>query len=676
MNIDKILENLGKIKGITAVDTETDGLKRNRQIIGISFCTEDLLYFYIPLKKWNGVELVNALDENQVIVENAIASVLGDKSNLWVGHNTVFDAIAINNKWPEINIIDRLHSDTALLHHTCISEDPPHGLKLLATKYIDTSAADEQEDLKESVKANGGLWKKDQKDFYRGSVDILSKYGAKDALYTMQLHKLWYSEIEKQNLQNLWLTEVLPLTKVMYELNSTGLKIDKDYFEKLKIDIGLDISRLKENIINSNLDSIREYEYKKLQKDLKITKRSKAGKHLLNKGLAQLKDETLLLADGAFEELRKLHELETGESIFSLNSRPDLAYFLYEILKLPVLSKTKTGSPSTDSDSLDELLNLMEVKDENLEGIKKISKEKKILNTYIEPILENQIDGRIYPQFNQIGTSSGRFTSGEPINFQTLPKDDLRIKRGFISDEGMVIINADFSSLEPRAFASVANEPELQKVYSEDLDLYSHIYIMMNKDYSVSAKESEPNFLKKVYPKERDKVKVYALGLVYGMSEYKLAEGLGCDVVEAKRIKDLYFKSFKNLLVYQNNCRAQIKNQHYVTNILGRKKRARLVSLITKKYPKYSTTDSKKMLEVFDLIKDDNDYLYIAESLKKKGKPIRDSRDFKYAVKNEYNNGYNFPIQGSAASIANMSCISLMLIKPFSILSIIECSLV
>lgn len=632
---------------LVAVDTETDGLTRFRKCLGVSFAFEETCV-YVPLLKWSGSALVSFWDDlDREAVYFTVKKWLKDSKKQWVGHNLVFDIITLDNAFG-VDITPQALSDTALLHHTCISEDPPHGLKPLAVKYISKDADSAQTDLEENVIANGGVWTKENKEFYRADPAILGRYGALDPYYTLKLHELWYPEIQKQNLENLWFSEVFPLIKVMKELNSTGICVNVPYFEQLKSEIDRKLIDLEKTVISSMGPILDDYEFQVILSDTKITPKSELGKLLASKGLT---------IETGREEIVSWYKTKKGISqIFSLNSKADLAFLLYDVLKLPVLKTTKSGSRSTDKATLETLLENAGEDSDILNAIKLRNKEIKVLNTYVLPILEHQINGRIYPQFNQIGTSSGRFTSAEPINFQTLPRDDLRIKKGFVADSGWVFVNADFSSLEPRIFAHISNEPEIKRVYSEGLDLYSHVYKMVMQDDSVSAREGDPNFLKKINPSGRNQAKAYTLGFAYGMTEYKYASTMGVSVEEAAEIRDKYFAAFKNLKNHHSVCEKQITTKFYVTNLMGRRRRAKLLPLVTQKY-KVNIGDYRRITSLYDKIQTDPEYIEISEKLKKKGKPIKSLKDFRYAIKNEINNAYNFPIQGLAASVANASCI-------------------
>ncbi len=629
-----------------AVDTETNGLMRFRKGLGLSFAYGETC-FYIPLLKWENEQLVNFWPEDEdKIVRAKVCEWLKLSNKKWIGHNIVFDVITLENMFG-INILNNVYSCTALLHHTCISEDGPHGLKPLSKKYISSDAEKAQEDLAASVIANGGKWNMHDKDFYKGDPYLLGKYGALDPYYTLKLHKMWYPEIKKQGLEELWYNEVLPLTKVIYELNTTGIKLDMPYLYQLKAEAEAKIEQLENQIKIDAKNEIEEYEFKLILEECDITPRSKLGKFLA-KNNYNIEDHK--------KEIRAWYDEKGKGPIFSLNSKADLAFLLFDFLKLPILKTTKKGAAATDKKTLDLLIDLAEDGNPVLEALKARSNESKMLNTYVLPMLQEQVDGRIYPQFNQIGTSSGRFTSGEPINFQTLPRDDLRIKKCFIPDDNYVFVNADFASLEPRCFADRSNESEIKRVYSENLDLYSHVHILVMQDKEASAREEDDNFLKNINKDARQAAKTYTLGFAYQMSEYKYASSMGVSVEDALAVKDKYFATFPNLKKYQDECNDKVHKDFYISNLMGRKKRARLIKFIRKNSNK-DPRNRWHMMSLYDKVQDSAEYQEIAERLKKKNKPIRNAKDFAYAVKSEYNNSTNFPIQSLAASIANASCI-------------------
>src|SRR6266853_2581418 len=197
---------------VLAVDTETTGLSRFAEVIGISFSPNENEGYYIPIKVWRDEQLVSPWT---VRARGGIRDIIEElllKSKRLITHNGVFDARVIENSFG-INIIGNILCDTQLLHHTLYS-DPPHGLKPLAAAFIDPSAGDSQEDLKSSVLAHGGSWTKENKEFFKGDVHLLGRYGAFDTIWTMALYNKFWAEInEPKNAPQLklFLEEVMPL---------------------------------------------------------------------------------------------------------------------------------------------------------------------------------------------------------------------------------------------------------------------------------------------------------------------------------------------------------------------------------------------------------------------------------------------------------------------------------
>lgn len=505
------LEQLEKYKQLMdeaeylAVDTETTGLGRFDKAVGISLSPNTDVGIYIPLEVWTSGELVNpwSPDAFKSLIE-WLSYTLTHKARL-VMHNAVFDCKVIKTTLG-IELIDKVVCDTALLHHTVINEEGPHGLKDLASKYLTPEANNPQDELKYSVLDNGGKWLVSEKDFYKGDYKVLGTYACWDTIYTINLFYKWIGEVEAQNLQDLWNKEVMPLLKVSYELNVTGLKIDLEYFKKLKLEMEKNISDIEAIIFSEVEDKVRDYEYSIILKSNKITKNSQLGKYLISLGW-DLNESNI---NKYKAQIRAWHLNKTGSSrVFNLDSNNDKAYLLYDVLGFESTTMTKTGKRTVSKADMERLENEHE-DNPIIKLMSKRAKEIKLLSTYVIPMLERNINSRMYPSFNQIGTISGRFSSNS-INFQTLPRDDLRIKKGIVADDGYVFINSDFSSLEARCFAYMSASKGLKEVYWKNLDLYSKIAIDVFGLSEASAVETDKNYLKKIDPESRQQVKVFCI---------------------------------------------------------------------------------------------------------------------------------------------------------------------
>lgn len=126
--------------------------------------------------------------------------------------------------------------------------------------------------------------------------------------------------------------------------------------------------------------------------------------------------------------------------IFNLSSSQHLSWLLFDQLKQKPKSYSRiTGAPQVDKDSLEEYSEL-----DFIPILAKLKKEEKLLSTYVIPILEKEHHGKLYPSMLQFGTTSGRYSCAGGLNLQTLPRDDKRIKKGFIAPKGYKVVNADF----------------------------------------------------------------------------------------------------------------------------------------------------------------------------------------------------------------------------------------
>lgn len=319
--------------------------------------------------------------------------------------------------------------------------------------------------------------------------------------------------------------------------------------------------------------------------------------------------------------------------VFNLSSTHHLAWLLFDYYgEKPKKTSKKTGKPQVDKDSLGDY--------EHLTFIKKLlalKKEEKLLSTYVKPILEKQHDGWLYPSMLQFGTTSGRYSCAGGLNLQTLPRDDKRIKKGFIAPPGYKIVNADFSALEPRIFAWVSGDNGLKEVYWDGLDLYSKIAIDVFGLQGVSARESDANYLKKVNPDARQQAKVFTLAVPYGANAGRISGLMKKDYKEADDIINAYLDAYPGLKDYMANQEDDAKFNGMTSTNFGR---VRHLPRAKELFDKYSTRlyNKKKMQE------------RLGE---------HEGSEVYYEFRNLLNNAKNFPIQATAAHVTNASLIML-----------------
>lgn len=624
---------------LLSYDTETTGLERFAEVVGCAFALSETEAYYIPIKIWTNGTLVSPWkDTASKTLLDFLYAVLTNSKRL-ITHNGAFDAKVTYNTF-KIDILPYILADTQLLHHTVIDESPPHGLKALAVKYLDPNADSPQEDLKASVLANGGNWTKDDKTMYKADWKILGNYAAHDVIYTIGLYNKFIPHLNNDKLLALWNDEVMPLLSVTYELNTTGIRVDIPYFEKLKADMEQKIDALEDEMYALIEPKVRDYEINKLVEATKMTKVSQFGKYLLSLGITEFTNTK--------EQRELLYSWYTSKKnikrVFNLNSGDDKSFLIYDVLELPVRQITASGKRSTAKSVLDELAEEFADSSIIVSLIRDRSKEIKLLNTYVIPILESHIESRIYPSFNQTGTTSGRYScGGSSLNLQTLPREDHRIKAGFIPDEGNVFVAADYASLEPHAFAFVSGEPKLKKIFREGLDFYSSIAIDVMGLKGLSANPKDSNYLGTIDKEKRQWIKAIALAIPYGAEAGRISQLMKCDYSEAKDVYDSYMKAYPELAKWMHKSNMQMKLNGYTESLMGRRKRNNIVPLL---YKKYGVKDfSKKALQGF---------------IKRFGTPkdtILDDTQLYLECRNALNVAKNHQIQSLASSICNAAMI-------------------
>jgi DNA polymerase I-like protein with 3'-5' exonuclease and polymerase domains len=624
---------------LVAVDTETTGLHRFAEVIGISFSPSSSFGIYIPIKIWNGAELISPWSPDaEAVVRNWIVGLVSKDKNL-ITHNGAFDARVIENTFG-VNIIHNIYCDTQLLHHT-LDSDPPHSLKDLAVKFVSEDAKESQDDLAASVIANGGKWVKHEKDFYKGDWKLLGKYGAYDTIWTFALYEVFMKELldaKNAKQHKLFFEEVMPLQAITFEMETTGLRVDLEKTAQVDKEMAERIEALEDEIYASMETQLKEFEINKLKSTIKITPTSAIGKACKASGMVPNWDDPNFV-DFVYDFVARK---EGSKRIFNLDAGEDKAFLIYDLMGIPCTEFTASGKRSTAKATMDALAEQYEDHSPIIKMIKERSGQIKLRSTYIEAIKEGHIDGRIYPGFRQTGTTSGRFSAGgSSLNMQTLPREDKRIKSLFIPDDGWVFIGADYSSLEPHAFAVASGEPKLKKIFNEGLDFYSSIAIDVLGLTGVSAKPEDPNYLGTVDKAKRQWVKAIALSIPYGAEGGRVSQLLGIDYEEGKEVVAKYLKAFPVLKQWMDRCALQMKMNGYVDGLTGRRKRGDIVKeLYTKGFKDFS----KKGMEA---------------AFKRLGprEGIPDAISLYLECRNLLNVSRNHCIQSLSASVCNMGMV-------------------
>ena len=262
--------------------------------------------------------------------------------------------------------------------------------------------------------------------------------------------------------------------------------------------------------------------------------------------------------DKQIESLTK-EIFDLAGSEFNINSTKQLGEVLFKDLDLPVIKKTKTGF-STDASVLDKLRDKHPI----IEKIEKYRETYKLRSTYIEG-LENSIDedGRIRSTFRQNIASTGRLSSQEP-NLQNLPikTDEGRaIRKAFKAGDGKILIDADYSQIELRILASLADDKNMQDAFNHGIDIHTQ-----------TASEVFHTPLDEVTKLQRSEAKAVNFGIIYGISDYGLSQNLNIPRNRAKDYIDKYKKSYPQIKEYMDEVVKLAKDQGYIETLFKRRR--------------------------------------------------------------------------------------------------------
>ncbi|PDM41591.1 MULTISPECIES: DNA polymerase I [unclassified Geobacillus] len=263
------------------------------------------------------------------------------------------------------------------------------------------------------------------------------------------------------------------------------------------------------------------------------------------------------------EQLKEIEQeiYELAGQEFNINSPKQLGVILFEKLQLPVLKKTKTGY-STSAEVLEKLAPQHEI----VEKILHYRQLGKLQSTYIEGLLKvvHHDTNKVHTIFNQALTQTGRLSSTEP-NLQNIPirlEEGRKIRQAFVpSEPDWVIFSADYSQIELRVLAHIANDENLIDAFRHDLDIHTKTAMDI---FHVNEDEVTPNM--------RRQAKAVNFGIVYGISDYGLSQNLNITRKEASEFIKRYFEIFPGVKQYMKDIVQEAKQKGYVTTLLHRRR--------------------------------------------------------------------------------------------------------
>ena len=337
--------------------------------------------------------------------------------------------------------------------------------------------------------------------FARVPLDKATEYAAEDADVTLRLWNCLQPRLVAEGMATVYETLERPLPLVLARMERRGICIDRTILARLSGEFAQDMARLEAEV----------------------------------------------------------HEL-AGEP-FNLGSPKQLGDILFGKFGLAGGKKTATGAWSTSASVLDELA---EQGHELPSKILEWRQVQKLRSTYAEalPRFINPNTGRVHTSYSLAATSTGRLSSSEP-NLQNIPvrnEAGRKIRRAFIAAPGHKLISADYSQIELRLLAHIADIPQLKKAFAEGLDIHA---MTASAVFGVPV-EGMPSEI-------RRRAKAINFGIVYGISAFGLANQLGISREEAGAFIRAYFERFPGIRAYMDATKKLCKEQGFVSTLFGRK---------------------------------------------------------------------------------------------------------
>ena len=487
--------------GHVAVDTETTSLdEMQADLVGISLSVDAGKACYIPVGHTTGggdLFGATARAEGQLPLAEVLAALKP------ILEDPAILKIGQNMKY-DWKILARLgiritpFDDTLLMSYAMHAGLHNHGMDELSDRYLGYQPI--------SIKTLLGSGKS-QITFDKVAIDDAVKYAAEDADVTLRLWQTFKPRLHRAKVTTVYETLERPLVPVLADMEMAGIKVDREVLRGMS--------------------------------------------NVFAQKLVQLEEEIQDIA---------------GEK-FNVGSPKQLGEILFDRLQVPGGEKGKTGAYGTGADILEDITTL---EDSHPQGAKLAARIldwrqiAKLKSTYTDALQEaiNPDTGRVHTSYSIAGANTGRLASTDP-NLQNIPvrtEEGRRIREAFVAPEGRVLVSLDYSQIELRILAHIADIPELRKAFEDGIDIHA---LTASEMFNVPLDQMTSDI--------RRKAKAINFGVIYGISGFGLARNLRIPRAEAQGFIDRYFERFPGIKGYMSDTVKFAQSNGYVQTLFGRK---------------------------------------------------------------------------------------------------------
>lgn len=508
----KVIVFLKKQKLISC-DIETSGFNpRKDRIIAVGFTWE----------KGKSIIFEEEVLQDELVKWN-LKGLFESKSIKWLWQNGKFDC-----KFFQIQFgYDmQIHEDTMLKHYCLDERKGTHDLTRLSIEYL--GAEDYEAEFKATLPHKGASYDQAPKE-------ALYKYLSHDTDYPFRLNRIFDKLMEQEgNVRKAYEHLLIPASKMLMEVEIHGILVDLKYIEELEKRYTQELTQMRKDMI----DIVKQMGWDS----------------------ADYVEKT---------------DAKTEPNEFNLNSPKQLAYAIFDLMKLPKYEGKRTTKEDAIKYWLEEVLKKPDDEEKLKEWLDKspvnkfvhllaeYRKKSKLYSTYVKGVAEAvEDDGRVHCTFLLHGTETGRLSSRGP-NMQNIPRGP-EIRNAFIAPPRHVLLQADYSQAELRVLATLSGDDFLRDVYLTGKDLHDE----------VAREIYGPNFTKE----QRVRAKAVNFGIAYGRTEYSLAKEYNMSKAEAKQLINDWFARMPKAKRYIQESRQKPRKGQIPETPFGRRRRFGLIT--------------------------------------------------------------------------------------------------